>query len=411
MRVTTLLRQLVGVMQMFVTGVRLNDGELLVDVRPRWRRPRCGECGAVAPGYDRSSVRQWRALAYGRVVVRLLYAPRRVKCRDCGGVRVEKVPWAAHGSWFTYGFEEYAAYLAQVCDRTTASRLLGVSWSTVGNIVERVVSARLDEGRLAELKRIGIDEFSYKKRHRYVTTVVDHDTRRVVWASKGHGAETLEEFFDQIGPESVARLEMVTLDMAGGYLKALKARAPHVEKVFDRFHVAALASTAVDEVRREVWRSVKGTDDAKAIKGARYALLKSPWNLTRKEARKLATIQSTNKRLYRAYLLKETLAAVFDHKKPSDARHALDEWLAWAGRSKLAPFAKLARTIRKHRVGILAYVKHRMTNAIVEGFNNRMRAVTRRAYGFHSASSLIAMLFLCVGGITLDPPLPGTHST
>ena len=163
------------------------DGPLTVSVEPSWRRSRCGTCGKRAPRYDRQPVREWRHLSWGRMPAWLRYAPWRVSCRRCSAVKVEQVPWASGSSVFTSGFEELAAYLAQVTDRTAVSRLLGISWVTVGSIVERVVARRLDGARFAKLRRIGVDEFSYRKRHRYLTIVVDHDERRVVWAGAQRG--------------------------------------------------------------------------------------------------------------------------------------------------------------------------------------------------------------------------------
>ena len=170
----------------------------------------------------------------------LQYAPWRVSCRQCG-VRVEEVSWASGRSAFTAPFEELAAYLAQVTDRTTVSRVLGISWQAVGSIVERVVSRQLDESRFDDLRRIGVDEFSYRKRHHYLTLVVDHDRQRVVWAGKGRSAKTLEAFFDRLGPAGCERLELVTADLAASWQKALQARVPHARVVFDRFHVERLA--------------------------------------------------------------------------------------------------------------------------------------------------------------------------
>ncbi|MFW6086906.1 MAG: transposase [Myxococcota bacterium] len=169
-------------------------------------------------------------------------------------MRIEEVPWARHGSWFTDRLEELVAYLVQVTDKTTVTRLMGISWEAVDGIVRRIVHDRLMPERLDGLQRIGIDEFSYRKRHRYITVVVDHDTQRVVWASEGRGADTLGRFFDALGEERVAQLKIVTMDMAGGYKKAVRERAPHVQVVFDRFHVQRLASDAVERVRRSLWR-------------------------------------------------------------------------------------------------------------------------------------------------------------
>ena len=334
----------------------------------------------------------------------LQYAPWRVSCRRCG-VRVEAVSWASSRSVFTAAVEELTAYLAQVTDRTTVSRVLGISWQAVGSIVERVVAQRLDERRFDGLRRIGIDEFSYRKRHHYLTIVVDHDRRPVVWAGKGRSAKTLEAFFDRLGPAGCERLQLVTVDLAASWQKALRARVPHARVVFDRFHVESLASEAVDEVRRTEQRGADAKT-AKALKGSRYCLLKHPKRLKPGEKRRLAAVRRANRALDRAYELKEYLATILEQATPDDAEAWLDEWLAWAARSRLAPFVKLARTVRKHAVGILAYLDTRMTNGPVEGINNKLRVIAPRAYGFHSHGALISMLFLCCGGIELAPPLP-----
>ena len=405
MRITTVFRRLLGVTKMFVQDVQFClDASLGIEVRPSWRLSRCGQCSRRAPRYDRRPVRRWRHLPWGRTSVDLLYEPWRVDCEHCG-VRVEQVPWAAHGSRFTRDFEEMAAYLAQVTDQTQVSRLLGIAWQTVGSIVERVVADRLDSDRLGGLRRIGVDEFSYRKRHRYLTLVVDHDRRRVVWAAEGRSAETLKKFFDLLGPEGCAEIEMATIDMAAGYIKAIEESLPQAQIVFDRFHVERLASDALDEVRRAMVREVQGTAEGKAIKGLRFLLLKNPGNLSSEQEQRLSDVQRTNQRLYRAYLLKETLAEALEQEDVDLAREQLRDWLSWASRSRLKPFVKTARTIRKHFDGILAYVQTRLTNGLTEGINNKLRVIARRAYGFHSPQPLIAMLLLTCGGIKLEPPL------
>ena len=203
MRVTTLFRRLVC-----VTGLRVKDvmwttdGSLTVEVAPTWRKPRCGVCGRVAPGYDRQPLRWWRHLAFGRTVVSLSYAPRRVECQRCG-IHTERLPWGETQGRFTYAFEELVAYLAQITDRTQVARLTAIAWLTVGSIVTRVVQRHLEPQRLEGLRHIGVDEFSFRKRHRYLTVVVDHDRRRIVWAAEGHSAETLGVFFREAGPLDV----------------------------------------------------------------------------------------------------------------------------------------------------------------------------------------------------------------
>lgn len=406
MRMTTIFRRLLDVTRMLVRSVEFSQGELIVEVRPRWRRPRCGRCSRKAPGYDQRRIRRWRSLNFGATRVWLEYAPRRVECKRCGVV-TEEVPWARLSSHFTRDFEEMTAYLAQTTDKTTVSRLMGIAWATVGKIVGRVVAERLDPGRLKGLCRIGVDDFSYRKRHRYLTLVLDHDSKCVVWAAKGRSAETLKKFFEELTDGEREKIECVTIDMAAGYIKAIKEALPNAQIIFDRFHVQRLASDALDEVRREQLRKLRGTSKGRELLRSRFPLLKNPWNLTHADDEKLSVIQRTNAPLYRGYLLKEGLALALDYKQPARARRSLEEWLAWASRSRLEPFVRLARTIRKHFEGIIAYVKYRLTNGVVEGTNNRLRVIARMAFGFHSPEPLIAMLFLCCGGITLYPPLPG----
>lgn len=407
MRVTKVCRQLTGVEALYASEIAVTPSGLVLAVRPRWRKPRCGGCGRCRPRYDRRRERYWRHIALGATVLWLCYAPWRVDCRHCG-VTVEQVPWARHASRFTRGLEELVAYLARTMDFTAIQRLQGLGWRSVARIVERVVAERIPDARLSGLRAIGVDEFSYRKRHRYLTVVVDHDRGQVVWAAKGRGADALAGLFEHLGEDGCAAIESVTMDMAGGYKKAVREHLPHAQVIFDRFHVQRLAGDAVDAVRRAEVTAHAGTVAAHTIKRSRYALLKSPWNMSRREHQKLADIQANNQRLYRARLLNDTLADALEYRQPKRAGEALDEWLAWASRSKLEPFIKLARTIRAHKEGILAYIQERATNAIVEGINNRLRMIARRAYGFHSPDPLIAMLFLCAGGVELNPPLP-TH--
>ncbi len=409
MRITKLARILIGIASLFATGVYLDEVCVVLAVKPSWRLPRCSGCGKICAGYDhRHEPVRWVHLGIGAIRLILEYAPRRVECPSCG-VRVELVPWARHESRFTKPFEEMTAYLAQITNKTEVSRMMGISWRTVGNIVERVVAEKLDPDRLDGLKRIGVDEFSYRKRHRYITTVVDHDTRRIVWAAEGKSSETLDAFFDELGEERAKAIELVTIDMSAAFIKSITAKVPGARIVYDLFHVLKLASEAVDAVRREKVRELKELDDpedAAAIKKSRFALLKSPWDLSAKEWDKLAAIQKHNAPLYRAYLLKEALADIFREPSTATAEDELARWLAWASRSRLKPFVKLARTIREYKDGILAYVETKLTNGLVEGFNNKLRMIARRAFGFHSAGALIGMLFLCCGGVITNPPLP-----
>jgi transposase len=403
MRAITLLRRLLALKQTRVTAFEITEWGLEVEVAPTTRVPYCSACMRRGRNVYDHRLREWRHLDFAGMEVILKYQQRRVACRRCGEVHAELVPWAEPGSRFTRDFEGQAAYFAQVTDRTTTSHMLRIAWRTVGKIIERVVARLGPADRLEDLEYIGLDELSYLRHHEYITTVVDHVGSKVVWAAKGKNAATVDEFFKALGPERAAKLKGITMDMSGAYIEAVKRGAPEAQIIFDRFHVQRMAQDAVDQVRREQVRLLAGTDEAKTLKKTRWALLKNPWNLTAVEGDKLIEVQRDNRPLYRAYLLKESLAEIFSRRQVNVAREKFIQWCRWAARSRLAPFKKLAGTIRRHLDGILAFIATGLSNGPIEGLNGKIRTITRRAYGFHSASSLISFIFLCCTGLTLHP--------
>jgi transposase len=304
---------------------------------------------------------------------------------------------------FTRPFEDQVAYLAQRMDKTAITGLMGIAWYTVGSIAERTVQRLLPADRLRGVRVIGVDELSYRKHHKYVTIITDHETGKVIWAREGKSAETLDAFFAELGKERCAQLSTVTMDLSQAYIASVKTNAPQAQLVFDRFHVQKLAHDALDEVRRALVAKHADPEQRRVLKKTRFVLQKNPENRSSAERRKVAQIQATNQPLYRAMLLKDLLASILDRRQYYVARDQLAGWLAWASRSKLAPFVRVARTIRKHLHGILAYLNTGLSNGRSEGLNGKARVITRRSYGLHSAQSLIAMLFLCCSLPALTP--------
>jgi transposase len=370
---------------------------------------RCSRCQRRCPGYDTSrDPRRWRGLDLGTTPVFLQAITTRVSCPE-HGVVVAAVPWARPGSRFTTAFEDTAAWLVCHATLSVVAVLLRVAWRSVADIVTRVVAdraARTD--RLAGLRRIGIDEISYRKGQRYLLVVVDHDSGRLVWAGRNRNATTLHRFFDDLGADRAGQLTHVSADGAQWIHDTVAARSPGAVLCLDAFHVVAWASEALDQVRRAMIARLRAGghhDEATALKGSRWALLKNPPNLTGHQRTTLAGIAQANGGLYRAYLLKEQLRAIFQAVALADARALLGGWIAWAQRCRLEPFVKLAKTIKKYRVLILNAVAHGLSNARTEATNTHLRLLTRRAYGYHSPEALIAMADLTRGG--LCPPLPG----
>jgi len=405
MRTSTLLRVLLSIQHLVVRGFHFEASGLVIEVAPTWKIPRCGECGGQARSVHDRRDRSWRHLDVAGMTVKLRYSIRRVHCPACTGVKTEDVPWAAAGSNFTMAFEERVAWLAQQSSQTAVSKLMRVVWRTVGSIVSRVVPRHLDseEDRLEGLRHIGIDELSYRRHHEYITVVVDHERGVVVWAARGKNADTLRAFFDELGANRCAKIESVTIDMSQAYISAVAEKVPGAQLVFDRFHVQRLLQNALDETRRDEVRAAASKDERRALKGTRWPLLSCPWNLSESGIETLRELEESNKSIFRGYLLKESFAAILDRRQIYVAGNFLDQWLVDANASGLRHFARAARTIEKHRDGILEYVRTRFSNGRVEGINGKIRTITRRAFGFHSARSLISMIFLCCGGVYVTP--------
>jgi transposase len=403
-RAMTLLAMVVGVKHTQVKAVSFDDAGIVADVAPSSRIARCSGCHCRVRQVKDRRERLWRHLDLAGMQFRLRYPIRRVACPRCG-VRVELVPWAEPGSFFTHDFEQEVAYLAQTTDKTTVVNIMRVAWSTVGTIAARVVGRHRPGNPLDGLTHIGVDELSYRKHHAYITVVIDHVTERVVWARPGKSAATLNEFFKELGPERCQKLVSVTMDMSPAYIAAVKAAVPEVQMIFDRFHVQRLAHDALDEVRRAEVRASESIEEGRALKHTRFLLHKNPWNLTHLENQKLTEVRRVNAPIYRAYLMKEALAGILDGRQVNVARTKLTEWVSWAAHSHLKPFEKLARTVKEHFEGILAYVRTRLSNGRTEGMNGKIRTITRRSYGFHSADNLIALIYLCCSGIRLLPVL------
>ena len=410
-----------GLTRTVVEGVRFDNtaDAIVVSVRPDARaRGRCGRCGRRSPGYDQGGGRRrWRGLDAGTTKVFIEAEARRVQCRTHGQT-VAQVPWARHGVGHTRDFDAMAAWLTVRTSKNATCQLLRVAWRTIGSIITRVNDdAEATVDHLAGLRRIGIDEISYKRGHRYLIVVVDHDTGRLVWAGPGRSEAALNVFFDELGHERAAELTHVSADMADWIAKTVAARAPNAIRCADPFHVVAWAIEALDIERRRAWNQAAGhrvpastgrrgrtVGDSRKIARSRYALWKNPDDLNARQRHQLDWIAKTDPRLWRAYLLKEGLRYVFA-VKGTEGKEALDRWLSWARRSQLPSFVVLANKITRHRQAIDANLEHGLSQGLIESTNTKIRLLTRIAFGFHGPQPLIALAMLALG--SHPPQLPG----
>lgn len=391
---------------------------VVAHVRPgRGQRARCGRCGRLSVGYDAGAGRRrWRALDLGTVRAVVEAAAPRVRCAE-HGVVVAALPWARHGAGHTRCFDAQIAWLAVQTSKSAVTALMRIAWRTVGAIVNRVLADLLaGKDPLEGLRRIGIDEISYRRGYEYLTVVVCHDSGRLVWACPGRDRATVRRFFDQLGPARAGLLTHVSADGARWISDVVVEKAPNAIRCTDPFHVVSWASDALDEVRRAAWNTARAgqkprarnkntaTGAARTLKRARWALWKNPNNLTDAQRAKLAWIAANDYRLYRAYLLKEGLRLIYA-LPATEAAHALNAWLGWAQRSRIPAFVALGRRVRAHRPAILAAIEHDLSNALIESTNTKIRLITRRSYGFVRTDHLIALATLALGNH--KPALPG----
>jgi transposase len=422
MRVTTAFNRMLAIPGAGVTSVEFTPAGVVVRIHQRVRRLTC-PCGwSTAATYDRAT-RRWRHLDLGACRLYLEADIRRLDCRRCGRVRTEQVPWARPGSRLTRDLEDVVTWLAQRLDKTSVAKLLRIAWETVAAIVVRVVQEQLVPGRLDRLFRIGVDEVSYRKGHRYLTVIADHDRQgAVLWAAKGKSAAVLGAFYAELGPERCRRLEAVSMDMGEAYRAATTRYAPQAAQCVDPFHVVKLANEAIEATRRWAWNRERARqtpkrspgrprrdtpvprNEARWTKHTRWALLKEPASLMESQRAVLDELRRSRSVLWRAYLLKEELRDLYKLPDPSLAAAHLERWLGWARRCRIPAFVKLARTIGSERERILAAVELGLSNSKLEGLNSKIRLINHRGYGHHSAAAVISMIYLCCGGITARLP-------
>ena len=411
MRATTLLNRLLDLPGIDVSGVSLDGRRMLAEVRLRARRLACPLCPFTTRArYDTRRVpSSWQHLDFGTATVVVFAYLRRLDCPE-HGVLVEAVPFARHRSGFTRDFEDVTAFLATKTDKSTIARFLRIDWDTVGRICERVVDSDLDQDRLEGLVNIGVDEISWRKHHKYLTLVTDHTRGKVVWGRAGKDTATLDAFFAELGTDRSSQIEAVSMDMGSAFNKSVRAdgHAPQATICIDPFHAVKLVGEALDVERRKAWNELRHGGNpaaAKKFKGARWALLKNPTNLSDGQAATLRKLKRRGGDVWRAYTLKEAFRAIFaGDLDPDEVAELIDRWISRASRSRLDAFVKTAKTIRKHRDGLIAAIRLGINNGRAEGLNNVVRLIFRRARGFHSAEAALALVMLCCGPITLQLP-------
>ncbi len=363
----------------------------------------CPACGRVAPRYDRSDERRWRHLDTCQYQTLLVARVPRVRCEE-HGVRQIAVAWAEDRSRFTALFEALAIRLLQETTVSGLAALMGLSWDEAAAIQRRAVARGLSRRAAEPLRFVGVDETSFAKRHEYVTVVADLERSRVVWVGDHRRRHTLGEYWSTVPEAERARVEEVVMDMWDPYIAATRAALPAgTEKiVFDRFHVVQHLNQAVDQVRRAEQRVLNQQGDRR-LKRTRYLWLKGRQRRTPEEELAIAELRASGLKVGRAWALKEAALKLWDYASPGWARRYFRRWYFWATHSRLPAMIRVARMMKHYLPGIVAYLRHRHTNALTEALNSKIQEIKYRARGYRNRENFRLASRFHYGKLDMNP--------
>lgn len=407
MRDRELYAQLLGIQtpwEVDDVALHLEEGEVHVMVSHDARRElACPCCGKPARGYD-SRARRWRHLDTCQYRTMLIADVPRVECAD-HGVHQISVPWAEPGSRFTALYERLVIDWLREASAAAVARQLSMTWDEVDGVMKRAVERGLSRRSLEAAPRMGVDETSFQKRHEYVTVVTDLDTSDVLYVADNRTAGSLDGYYEQLGDDELARIEVVAMDMWPAYMKSTRHWVPGADSkiVFDRFHVSQHIGRAVDQVRRNEHKALRSEGDER-LKRTRYLWLENPETMSDERwYGAFVALRDSALKTARAWAIKEMAATLWDYKTRGWARRGWKRWLSWAKRCRLPAMVKAARTVEAHLDGIVNAIFHRATNAAAESANSKIQRVKRMACGYRNRDRFRNAIYFHLGGLDMYP--------
>jgi len=361
----------------------------------------CPECGKGCGAYD-STERTWRHLNFFEHKTLLHARQPRIQCPD-HGVKTVAVPWARPGVGFTLLMEAFLLALVQNgMTPKQVSRLVGEHDTRIWRVLEHYVQKSRCEADFSGVKAIGVDETSRSRGHNYISVFMDldKDNSRVLFATEGKDAATVEEFRKDLEAHGgkAEQIEEACLDMSAAFIRGLTDRFPQAALTFDNFHLMQLLGNAVDEVRRQEQRTHP------ELQGTRYVWLKNDWNRTEEQAKTFDALRSSKLATVRATHLRSVFQDLFACDSAQEAEPLLKRWYFWATHSRIDPMIKAAKTMKKHWAGVLRWFTSRITNGLLEAVNGLIQSAKAKARGFRNSRYLITMVYLIAG--KLDFKLP-----
>jgi transposase len=362
----------------------------------------CPDCGRPSPRYDKRR-RQWRHLDTCQYQTYVVADVPRVKCKE-HGARMIDVEWAESRSRFTAMFE--ALIIEWLLDSSilAVARHFRLSWTAVDGIMRRAVARGLARRKRLNIKRIGVDEIAFKKRHDYVT-VVTNKQGHVLAVEDDRAKFSLKNFYDRLTPRQKSAIESVSMDMAPAYISVTLEEIPDAERkiAFDKFHVAQALGKAVDHIRKEEHRELMRVRKGDELKGLRYTLLTNAANLDREQRQRIKALSSIAAKTGRAWALKEYAMSLWHYRTRGWAQRAWQRWLSWAMRSRLIPMKTVAHMIKDKLWGILNAIVHKADNAMAESVNSKIKALKMKARGYRNRERYKTAILFHYGGLSLHP--------
>lgn len=398
-------------MKVIAFTFRDHGRELHLTVKPHKNGCRCPQCGrrgriVASPGVGR----RWEDLTLIGIKVLLWFSPREIECPTHGRVQ-EQIPWAARYARITYRLEWRICVLCRAMTQKAAAEILHMPRSTLSGLLHRIITARRDGHRIRGLRSLGADEISYCKGRKFATLVYDLERARVVWVGAGKGRETIDRFFaEALSEYQRAQIRWASCDMSRAYTEAIKHHCPNATLVIDHFHVTKALNEAVDAVRKEEWRALAG-EQRKAIKGLRWLLYRHPATRTKGQTRTLNRLRHSNRRIHRAWVLKDQFAQFWGFTYKGAAEKFLRSWMTSALRSRIPSLRTFVGTLKTHFDNILAFVEHDLTNAVAEGLNRIIKIVKNRASGYRNLDAFTDMIYLVVGDFDIPAHVPSKLRT
>jgi transposase len=408
-----LLRKLLRLKEIKITWFefRSRDAELHLGVKPYKNGCRCAECGRRGRVIrSATEARTWTDVTTLGLKVIFHYAPKEITCPTHGRGR-EEIPWAAANARVTHRLEWRICALSQIMTQKAAAELLKMASSTLSDLLHRVITRERSGHKIRGLVTLGVDEISYLKGRKFCTIVYDLDRSRVLWVGKGKGRETIDKFFnEQLSEYQRKQITWASCDMSRAYTEAIKHHCPNVKLVIDRFHIVKALNAAVDEVRKEEWRELD-VDGRKAIKGLRWLLGMSARNRTKGNTRFLNSLARSNRRIHRAWVLKDEFNRFWEYRYAGSAKQFLKNWMTSALKSRIPSLIKFVGTLREYQDNIMTFIERPLTNAVGEGINRILKIVKNRSSGFRNLESFADLIFLTIGDLDIPAHIPSKLRT